>query len=59
LLGKGVFVETQDTGIIGLAVKGENLSITLESRGFSVAVFNRTQEKVDRFTVSNAEGKKL
>jgi 6-phosphogluconate dehydrogenase len=31
-----------DFGLIGLAVMGENLALNVESRGFSVAVFNRT-----------------
>ena len=31
-----------DIGLIGLAVMGENLALNLESKGFSVAVFNRT-----------------
>jgi 6-phosphogluconate dehydrogenase len=28
--------------MIGLAVMGENLSLNMESKGFTVAVFNRT-----------------
>ena len=31
-----------DIGLIGLAVMGENLVLNMESKGFSVAVFNRT-----------------
>ncbi|MFP4546773.1 MAG: decarboxylating NADP(+)-dependent phosphogluconate dehydrogenase, partial [Fidelibacterota bacterium] len=42
-------------GLIGLAVMGENLVLNMESKGFSVAVFNRTTEKVDRFV--NGRGK--
>ena len=38
-----------DIGLIGLAVMGENLVMNMESKGFTVAVFNRTTEKVDRF----------
>lgn len=38
-----------DIGLIGLAVMGENLALNIESRGFSVAVFNRTVGKVDEF----------
>ena len=47
--------ETCDFGLIGLAVMGENLVLNIESRGFSVAVFNRTLAKVDAF-VDPAEG---
>ena len=33
-----------DIGLIGLAVMGENLVMNMESKGFTVAVFNRTIE---------------
>ena len=46
-----------DIGLIGLAVMGENLALNIESRGFSVAVFNRTVEKVDDFIAGRAKGK--
>lgn len=36
-------------GLIGLAVMGENLVLNMTSKGFTVAVFNRTMEKVNRF----------
>ncbi len=48
-----------DFGLIGLAVMGENLVLNLESKGFSVAVFNRTVEKVDAFTQGRAKGKNI
>jgi 6-phosphogluconate dehydrogenase len=38
-----------DIGLIGLAVMGENLVLNIESRGYTVAVFNRTTEKVSNF----------
>jgi 6-phosphogluconate dehydrogenase len=38
-----------DIGLIGLAVMGENLVLNMESRGFTVAVFNRTTDKVTNF----------
>ena len=38
-----------DIGLIGLAVMGENLVLNIESKGFTVAVYNRTVEKVDKF----------
>jgi 6-phosphogluconate dehydrogenase len=46
-----------DFGLIGLAVMGENLALNVESRGYSVAVFNRTTEKVDEFIAGRAKGK--
>ncbi|MGQ9576804.1 MAG: decarboxylating NADP(+)-dependent phosphogluconate dehydrogenase [Thermoguttaceae bacterium] len=48
-----------DFGLIGLAVMGENLALNVESRGFSVAVFNRTTSKVDDFLRGRAAGKNI
>jgi 6-phosphogluconate dehydrogenase len=48
-----------DIGLIGLAVMGENLVLNMESKGFSVAVFNRTTQKVDDFINGRASGKKI
>ena len=47
-----------DIGLIGLAVMGENLVLNMESKGFTVAVFNRTVEKVDKFMAGRGAGKK-
>jgi 6-phosphogluconate dehydrogenase len=46
-------------GLIGLAVMGENLALNLESKGYTVAVFNRTIAKVDAFFSGRGKGKKL
>ncbi len=46
-----------DIGLIGLAVMGENLVLNMESKGFSVAVFNRTVSKVDDFINGRGQGK--
>ena len=48
-----------DIGLIGLAVMGENLVVNMESKGFTVAVFNRTTEKVDKFVNGRAAGKNI
>ena len=48
-----------DIGLIGLAVMGENLVLNMESRGYTVAVFNRTTSKVDEFVNGRGKGKKL
>ncbi len=45
-----------DFGLIGLSVMGENLAMNIESRGFSVCVFNRHTEVVDRFIGGRAKG---
>jgi len=48
-----------DIGLIGLAVMGENLVLNLESKGFSVAVYNRTTSKVDEFVKGRGANKKI
>jgi 6-phosphogluconate dehydrogenase len=51
--------EFADVGLIGLAVMGENLALNMESRGFRVAVFNRTTARVDEFIQGRAKGKRF
>jgi 6-phosphogluconate dehydrogenase len=48
-----------DIGLVGLAVMGENLILNMESRGFTVACYNRTTSKVDDFVGGRAKGKKI
>ena len=48
-----------DIGLIGLAVMGENLIMNMESKGFTVAVYNRTVEKVEKFVNGRAKGKNI
>lgn len=48
-----------DIGLIGLAVMGENLVMNMESKGFTVAVFNRTTSKVSDFVEGRAKGKNI
>ncbi|HTG69968.1 MAG TPA: NADP-dependent phosphogluconate dehydrogenase [Candidatus Udaeobacter sp.] len=48
----------QQIGVIGLAVMGKNLALNIESRGFTVSVFNRSREKTDDL-VQEAAGKNL
>ena len=48
-----------DIGLVGLAVMGENLVMNMESKGFTVAVFNRTTAKVDAFVTGRAAGKRI
>jgi len=48
-----------DIGLIGLAVMGENLVLNMESKGFTVAVYNRTISKVDEFTSGRGAGKRI
>ncbi|MFV0398558.1 MAG: decarboxylating NADP(+)-dependent phosphogluconate dehydrogenase [Bacteroidales bacterium] len=46
-----------DIGLIGLAVMGENLVLNMESKGYTVAVYNRTVSKVDDFINGRGKGK--
>ncbi|MFB5759395.1 NADP-dependent phosphogluconate dehydrogenase [Paenibacillus medicaginis] len=48
----------QQIGVIGLAVMGKNLALNIESRGFSVSVYNRSPEKTHDL-LKEAEGKNL
>lgn len=47
----------QQIGVVGLAVMGKNLALNIESRGYSVAVFNRSYEKTEEFLQNEAVGK--
>ncbi|WP_050615678.1 NADP-dependent phosphogluconate dehydrogenase [Bacillus testis] len=48
----------QQIGVIGLAVMGKNLAFNIESRGYSVSVFNRSREKTDDM-MKEAVGKNI
>ena len=48
-----------DIGLIGLAVMGENLVMNMESKGFTVSVYNRTGDKVTNFVEGRAKGKNI
>ncbi len=49
----------QNIGLIGLAVMGQNLVLNIESRGYSVAVYNRTAERTREFIQGKAKGKNI
>ncbi|KAF0152521.1 MAG: 6-phosphogluconate dehydrogenase [Ignavibacteria bacterium] len=48
-----------DIGLVGLAVMGENLVLNMESHGYTVAVYNRTIDKVDNFVNVRGKGKNV
>src|SRR5215472_703650 len=48
-----------DIGLIGLGVMGGNLVLNMESKDFSVAVFNRTTEVTEKFAAERAQGKNI
>jgi len=48
-----------DIGVVGLAVMGENLILNFESRGYNVAIHNRSTDKIDKFVAGRAKDKKI
>ncbi|UCF10789.1 MAG: NADP-dependent phosphogluconate dehydrogenase [Candidatus Bipolaricaulota bacterium] len=52
-------MSASDIGVIGLAVMGQNLALNLESRGYSVTVYNRTAERTEAFAESRTAGKRI
>ena len=49
---------SSDIGLIGLAVMGQNLVLNIESRGFAVSVYNRTEATTTDF-IARHPGKRL
>ena len=52
-------MDKSDIGLVGLAVMGENLCLNMESKGFSVSVYNRTPQKTQDFMEGRAAGKNI
>ena len=52
-------MNSSDIGLIGLAVMGENLVLNMESKGFSVSVYNRTTEVTDKFAAERGASKRI
>jgi len=52
-------IKKQKIGLIGLGPMGQNLTLNMESKGYSVAVFNRTSEKTEDFAHGLAKGKNI
>ncbi|HTP59805.1 MAG TPA: NAD(P)-binding domain-containing protein, partial [Spirochaetia bacterium] len=48
-----------DIGVIGMAVMGQNLARNIESRGYTVGVYNRTAERTRELMEGPGKGKKL
>lgn len=49
----------QQIGVVGLAVMGKNLALNIESRGFTVSVYNRSPEKTNDLLNNEGKGKNL
>ena len=48
----------QQIGVVGMAVMGRNLALNIESRGYTVSIFNRSGDKTDEVIAENP-GKNL
>lgn len=48
----------QQIGVVGMAVMGRNLALNIESRGYSVSIFNRSREKTEE-VIAGHPGRKL
>ena len=48
-----------DFGVIGMAVMGQNLALNVESRGYTVAVYNRTKARTDEFMREKGGGRRI
>jgi 6-phosphogluconate dehydrogenase len=56
---KEVVMSQADIGLVGLAVMGQNLVLNMADHGFTVAVYNRTTQKVDDFVGGAAAGRTI
>src|SRR5207245_1818620 len=54
-----IMTTQSDIGLNGLAVMGENLVLNMESKGFSVAIFNRTTTVTEKFAATRGKGKNI
>ena len=46
-------------GVVGMAVMGSSLALNIESRGYTVSVYNRTAKRTENFVKERAQGKKI
>lgn len=51
----GVQMTKQQIGVVGMAVMGKNLALNIESRGYSVALYNRTGSKTEEVVRDNPD----
>lgn len=47
----------QQIGVVGMAVMGKNLALNIESRGYSVSIFNRTAAKTEAVMKEHSDKK--
>lgn len=49
----------QQIGVIGLGVMGKNLALNMESKGYSVSVYDYWTDRIDELAEKEAQGKKI
>lgn len=47
----------QQIGVVGMAVMGRNLALNIESRGYSVSIYNRSSDKTNEVIAENPSKK--
>lgn len=52
-------MQKSQIGLVGIGVMGQNLTLNMEDKGYSVSVYNRTASKTEEFAQGNAKGKKI
>lgn len=52
-------IEKSDIAVLGLAVMGENLVLNMESKGYKVSVFNRTESVTKKFIEGRGGNKRI
>lgn len=45
----------QQIGVVGMAVMGRNVALNIESRGYSVSIYNRTTSRTEEVIAENAD----
>ncbi|MGO1337105.1 MAG: NADP-dependent phosphogluconate dehydrogenase, partial [Leuconostoc fallax] len=50
-------VSQANIGVVGMAVMGKNLALNIESRGFTVGIYNRSSEKTEQVMKDHSEKK--
>jgi 6-phosphogluconate dehydrogenase len=52
-------MQKSEIGLIGLGVMGQNLTLNMEDKGYSVSVYNRTASKTEKFVQDKIQDKKI
>lgn len=53
-LGGQIMIK-QQIGVVGMAVMGKNLALNIESRGYTVAIYNRTAAKTEAVAAEHSD----